>query len=131
VIAVRPAESDADLEAWRRVRIAAVPNERAQTVDELREGKTPTQLYLLAELDGRIVGAGVAAAPTSSARASCRGASSPRRADAESGRRCSASWPSTSSGSASIARSPTTPSRWPSLSGSGSARSIVTSSRSG
>jgi mycothiol synthase len=60
VIAVRRAESDADLEAWRRVRIAVVPNERAQTVDELREALTPTQLYLLAELDGRVVGSGVA-----------------------------------------------------------------------
>jgi mycothiol synthase len=60
VIAVRPAESDADLEAWRRVRIAVVPNERAQTVDELREALTPTQLYLLAELDGRVAGSGVA-----------------------------------------------------------------------
>ena len=60
VIAVRRAESDADLEAWRRVRIAVVPNERAQTVDELREAPTPTQLYLLAELDGRVAGSGVA-----------------------------------------------------------------------
>jgi len=60
VIAVRPAESDADLEAWRRVRIAVVPNERAQTVKEMREALTPTQLYLLAELDGRVAGAGVA-----------------------------------------------------------------------
>jgi GNAT superfamily N-acetyltransferase len=60
VIAVRRAESDADLEAWRRVRIAVVPNERAQTVDELREALTPTQLYLLGELDGRVAGSGVA-----------------------------------------------------------------------
>lgn len=60
MIAVRRAESDADLEAWRRVRIAVVPNERAQTVDELREALTPTQLYLLAELDGRVAGSGVA-----------------------------------------------------------------------
>ena len=60
MIAVRRAESDADLEAWRRVRIAVVPNERAQTVDELREAPTPTQLYLLAELDGRVAGSGVA-----------------------------------------------------------------------
>lgn len=60
MIAVRRAESDADLEAWRRVRIAVVPNERAQTVDELREALTPTQLYLLAELDGRVAGSDVA-----------------------------------------------------------------------
>ena len=60
MIAVRRAESDADLEAWRRVRIAVVPNERAQTVGELRDALTPTQLYLLAELDGRVAGSGVA-----------------------------------------------------------------------
>jgi mycothiol synthase len=60
VIAVRPAESDADLQAWRRVRIAVVPNERAQTVKEMREALTPTQLYVLAELEGRVAGAGVA-----------------------------------------------------------------------
>jgi GNAT superfamily N-acetyltransferase len=42
------------------VRIAVVPNERAQTIDELREALTPTQLYLLAELDGRVAGSGVA-----------------------------------------------------------------------
>jgi mycothiol synthase len=60
VIAVRRAESDADLEAWRRVRIAVVPYERAQSVDELREALTPTQLYLLGELDGRVAGSGVA-----------------------------------------------------------------------
>ena len=60
MIAVRRAEGVADLEAWRRVRIAVVPNERAQTVDELREALTPTQLYLLAELDGRVAGSGVA-----------------------------------------------------------------------
>jgi GNAT superfamily N-acetyltransferase len=60
VIAVRRAETDADLDAWRRVRIAVVPNERAQTVGEMREAMTPAQLYLLAELDGRVAGAGVA-----------------------------------------------------------------------
>jgi mycothiol synthase len=38
VIAVRRAESDADLEAWRRVRIAVVPNERAQTAFAERFG---------------------------------------------------------------------------------------------
>ena len=38
MIAVRRAESDADLEAWRRVRIAVVPNERAQTAFAERFG---------------------------------------------------------------------------------------------
>jgi mycothiol synthase len=60
VIAVRRAESDADLDVWRQVRMAVVPNERAQTVDEMREAMTPEQVYLLAELDGSVAGAGVA-----------------------------------------------------------------------
>jgi mycothiol synthase len=60
VIAVRPAESDADLDAWRRVRTAVLPDERAQTVDEMRSSKSASSLYLLAELDGRVAGSGIA-----------------------------------------------------------------------
>jgi mycothiol synthase len=60
VIALRPAETDDDLDAWRRVRMAVLPAERAQTVEELRTSMTPESLYLLAELDGRVAGAGVA-----------------------------------------------------------------------
>jgi len=60
VIAVRPAETDADLDAWRRVRMAVLPDERVQTVEELRTSMTPESLYLLAELDGLVAGAGVA-----------------------------------------------------------------------
>jgi mycothiol synthase len=59
VIAVRPAESDADLDAWRRVRMAVLPEERALTVEEMRRAATSTSLYLLAELDDRVVGAGI------------------------------------------------------------------------
>jgi mycothiol synthase len=60
VIEIRPAETDADLEAWRQVRIAVLPNERAATVEEMRRADTPEQLRLLAEADGELVGAGVA-----------------------------------------------------------------------
>jgi mycothiol synthase len=60
VIALRPAESDADLEAWRHVRMAVVPNERAPSVEELRRLETPERLLLLAELDGGVVGCGFA-----------------------------------------------------------------------
>jgi GNAT superfamily N-acetyltransferase len=60
VIELRPAESDADLDAWRRVRMAVLPDERAQTVEEIRRAATPQSLYLLADLDGRVAGAGVA-----------------------------------------------------------------------
>jgi GNAT superfamily N-acetyltransferase len=60
VIEIRRAETDADLEAWRRVRIEVLPNERAASVEELRRGAGPEQLMLLAELDGEIAGAGIA-----------------------------------------------------------------------
>ena len=58
---LRVAESDADLEAWRRVRIAVLPNERAASVAEMRRMASPDRLWLLAEVDGAVVGAGVAA----------------------------------------------------------------------
>jgi mycothiol synthase len=57
---LRPAESDADLESWRRVRMAVVPNERAPSVEELRRVETPDRLLLLAEVDGELVGSGLA-----------------------------------------------------------------------
>ena len=60
MIVVRPAETDAELEAWRQVRIAVLPNERAAQVEELRKAMTPETLYLLAEDDSRVVGSGVA-----------------------------------------------------------------------
>jgi mycothiol synthase len=60
VIRHRRAESDADLEAWRRVRTAVVPNERAPSVEELRRLETPDRLLLLAELDGGLAGSGFA-----------------------------------------------------------------------
>lgn len=60
MIALRPAETDDDLDAWRRVRMAVLPDERALTVEELRTSMTPESLYLLAELHGRVAGAGVA-----------------------------------------------------------------------
>jgi mycothiol synthase len=60
VIALRPAESDAELEAWRHVRMVVVPNERAPSVEELRRLETPERLLLLAELDGDLAGSGFA-----------------------------------------------------------------------
>ena len=60
MIHLRRAESGADLEAWRRVRIAVVPNERAPSVEELRRVETPDRLLLLAELDRELVGSGLA-----------------------------------------------------------------------
>jgi mycothiol synthase len=60
VIAIRRAESDADLEAWRHVRIAVLPNERCGPVEEIRRKSTPESIFLLAELDGELAGSGTA-----------------------------------------------------------------------
>ncbi|HSL77245.1 MAG TPA: GNAT family N-acetyltransferase [Candidatus Limnocylindrales bacterium] len=54
---IRAAETDADLEAWRRVRLAVIPDERAMSVAEMR-ATTDDALYVLAELDGDVVGSG-------------------------------------------------------------------------
>jgi mycothiol synthase len=60
MIRVREAESDADFEAWSRVKRAVLPNESAWTPQEFRDRAEPERLVLVAELDGEIVGAGLA-----------------------------------------------------------------------
>jgi mycothiol synthase len=60
MVKLREAVTDADLEAWRQVRIAILPNERTARVDEIRAMASSQQLLLLAELDGKIVGSGAA-----------------------------------------------------------------------
>src|SRR4051812_8091334 len=52
--------SDDDFEAWRAVRIAVVPNERCDTVAEMRANDSPSRLMMLAAIDGDVVGSGVA-----------------------------------------------------------------------
>jgi len=59
MIQVRRAETDADLEGWIRVKRAVLPNESAWTVEEFRTRLMPDRTVLVAELDGRIVGAGL------------------------------------------------------------------------
>lgn len=59
MIELRVAESDADLELWRQVRLAVLPYELCPTVEELRSRATPGRLYLLAELDGELAGSGL------------------------------------------------------------------------
>ncbi|MEX1170526.1 MAG: GNAT family N-acetyltransferase [Chloroflexota bacterium] len=59
-ITVRVAESDDDLEAWRRVRMAILPNERCLSVSEMRAMATAETLHLVAELDGELAGSGLA-----------------------------------------------------------------------
>jgi mycothiol synthase len=58
-ITVRPASSAGDYAAWRRVRIAVVPYERADSVDALRAQAGPRPEFLLAELDGVLAGSGL------------------------------------------------------------------------
>ncbi len=57
---ISPCDTDADLEEWRRVRIAVVPYERTQSVAEIRADETPERLLVLAREDGVVVGSGMA-----------------------------------------------------------------------
>ncbi|MFD3400975.1 GNAT family N-acetyltransferase [Kribbella sp. NPDC058693] len=57
---IRTATTDADYEAWRAVRIAVLPYERCPTVAEMRDLDRPGRLLVLAELDGEVVGSGLA-----------------------------------------------------------------------
>jgi GNAT superfamily N-acetyltransferase len=59
MIALRPCETDADLEAWLGVRRVVLPNERTASLDELKEGIRPGDLHALAELDGELAGSGL------------------------------------------------------------------------
>lgn len=59
MIEVRRAETDADFEAWARVKRAVLPNESVWTLQQFRERATPDRVVLVAELDGEIVGAGL------------------------------------------------------------------------
>ncbi len=59
MIELRPAKSDEDLEAWRSVRSAVLPNERTSSVAELRAAAEWDTLWLLAYVDGELAGSGV------------------------------------------------------------------------
>lgn len=59
-IAIRPAETDADLEAWTRVRRIVQPNESVSTIDQLRALASPVRLLVLAESGGQVVASGLA-----------------------------------------------------------------------
>jgi mycothiol synthase len=60
MIEIRAAETDADLEVWRTIRLRVRPDERAMTVEQMRATATPERLVVLAELDGRVAGSGIA-----------------------------------------------------------------------
>jgi mycothiol synthase len=57
-IVVRPLRSAEDYAAWRQVRIAVIPGERAGSVEELRAQAGPQREFLLAEVDGVLAGSG-------------------------------------------------------------------------
>ncbi|HET6919777.1 MAG TPA: GNAT family N-acetyltransferase [Jiangellaceae bacterium] len=52
--------TDDDYEAWRAIWIAVVPDERCDTVAELRAQDSSNRLLLLAVEDGAVVGSGMA-----------------------------------------------------------------------
>ena len=60
-VVVRPAESDADLEAFIRIRRALLPNESGGTVELMRADldANPDRRFYVAELDGDVVGSGL------------------------------------------------------------------------
>jgi GNAT superfamily N-acetyltransferase len=58
-IAVRLVCSDDDYAAWRQVRLAVVPRERADSVQDLRAQAGPRLVFVLAEVDGVLAGSGV------------------------------------------------------------------------
>jgi len=58
-IAVRLAASDEDYAAWRQVRLAVVPRERADSAESLRAQASPQLQFLLAEANGVLAGSGV------------------------------------------------------------------------
>jgi GNAT superfamily N-acetyltransferase len=60
MIELRPAETDEDLEAWRQVRLAVLPNERTETLAEIRSSPRGRRL-LVAFADGELAGSGVLA----------------------------------------------------------------------
>jgi GNAT superfamily N-acetyltransferase len=56
---IRPVDTDEDYAAWRRVRMAVVPNERVDSVESLRAQSGPQLQFLLAEADGVVAGSGM------------------------------------------------------------------------
>jgi hypothetical protein len=57
--AIRPAETDEDLELWRRIRRAVHPNDPPPTIQLLRAEAGPDRLLVLVESAGQILGTGL------------------------------------------------------------------------
>jgi GNAT superfamily N-acetyltransferase len=58
-IEIRVAATDAELEEWRQVRIAVLPDERCASVEWMRKTMTAQRVYLLATVDGVVAGSGL------------------------------------------------------------------------
>ncbi|HEU5420947.1 MAG TPA: GNAT family N-acetyltransferase [Streptosporangiaceae bacterium] len=57
-VAIRLVSTDEDYAAWRQVRMAVLPYERADPVESLRAQAGPRHRFLLAEADGVLAGSG-------------------------------------------------------------------------
>lgn len=57
-VTVRPVISKSDYAAWRQVRLAVLPDERAPTIAELRAQAGPQHHYVLAAFNGTVAGSG-------------------------------------------------------------------------
>ena len=106
--------TDADLEAWRAVRMAVVPGERCHSVAEMRKQETPSRLLVLARHEGMVVGSGLGDVSDSAG----GGFVAPRVLEEHRrqgvGRRSCGDWPSTARGWACPHSTPrsTTTARW-------------------
>ncbi|WP_020523201.1 GNAT family N-acetyltransferase [Catelliglobosispora koreensis] len=60
MLTIRQAVSDADYSAYREVRIALEPGQRIPTIEDLRSFERPGRHTVLAEVDGQVVGCGIA-----------------------------------------------------------------------
>ena len=57
-LVIRPAVTDEDLDAWRTVRRAVLPNESTVTIEQMRSRESPQRLRVIAEVDGELAGHG-------------------------------------------------------------------------
>jgi mycothiol synthase len=60
MITIRTAVTDAELEDWLDVRRRVLPNESTPSVEQMKALAAPRRLVLLADLDGRLAGSGLA-----------------------------------------------------------------------
>jgi mycothiol synthase len=57
---IRPVQTDEDRRAWNHVRRIVLPDEPIATLEQLRARASPERLLVVAELDGELVGHGIA-----------------------------------------------------------------------